>query len=229
MDTQPLPSRTPVCYANASDFADNTIRILARLGYDILSPESFEMLRTGPDGDPSRKPDVFIVDESRLCDLPESDGERDIPVVQIVSGASAPVEDGRAAASVKSPVGLHDLYRVLQQVLEDCPRTTPRIRTQLPGLCSHAGRDWSATVVSLSENGCLLRTSEPVPLGTQLQLGFDVPGSGRVHITAEAAYHLLSDIGLVFSSIAPRIRELIARHVTDSLLQENPASPAASG
>ena len=228
MDTQPLPSRTPVCYANPSDFADNTIRILARLGYDILSPEHFEMLRTGPDGDPSRRPDVFIVDETRLCDLPASDGEREIPVVQLVSSASPPADDGRVAASVKAPVGLHDLYRVLQQVLEDCPRTTPRIRTQLSGVCSHAGREWPATVVSLSENGCLLRTSESVPLGTQLQLGFEVPGSGRVHITAEAAYHLLSDMGLVFSSIAPRIRELIARHVTDSLLRENPATLAST-
>ena len=226
MDTQPLPSRTPVRYANSSDFADNTIRILARLGYDILSPERFEMLRTGPNGDPSRRPDVFIVDEARLCEFPASDGQSEIPIVKVVSGASAPAESERVAASVMAPVGLHDLYRVLQQVLEDCPRTTPRIRTQLAGVCSHAGREWPATVVSLSENGCLLHTSELIPLGTQLQLDFEVPGSGRVHITAEAAYHLLSDIGLVFSSIAPRIRELIARYVTDSLLEANPASLA---
>jgi len=229
MDTQPLPSRTPVCYANSSDFAENTIRILARLGYDIVSPERFEMLRIGPEGDPSRRPDVFLVDEARLGDLPASDGLLEIPVVQVLSGASVPANDPRIAASVKAPVGLHDLYRVLQQLLEDCPRTTPRIRTRLPGVCSHAGREWPAAVVSLSENGCLLRSSEPVPLGARLELGFEVPGSGRVHITAEAAYHLLTDIGLVFSSISPRIRESISRHVTDSLLQENPASPATTG
>ena len=51
MDTQQLPCRIPVAYASANDFAPNTLRILARLGYDILSPEKFEELRSGPDGD----------------------------------------------------------------------------------------------------------------------------------------------------------------------------------
>ncbi|MFP6605038.1 MAG: hypothetical protein VCC19_00540 [Myxococcota bacterium] len=66
MDTQQLPCRIPVAYASANDFAPNTLRILARLGYDILSPEKFEELRSGPDGDPDRQPDLLIVDESRL-------------------------------------------------------------------------------------------------------------------------------------------------------------------
>jgi len=229
MDTQPLPCRTPVAYASADDFAENTIRILARLGYDILSPEKFEKVRGGSEGDPDRQPDVFIVDESRMCELPESDSARDVPIVMLVRSGAAPEGDPRVVASVKPRVGMHDLYRVLQQVLEDHPRTSPRIRTEMPALCGVSDREWNATLVSLSENGCLLRSPDPVPLGSHLQLAFEVPGSGTVHIKAEVAYQLLPDLGLVFSSVAPRIREGIARYVAESLLCEDPASPPPSG
>ena len=228
MDTQQLPCRIPVAYASANDFAANTLRILARLGYDILSPEKFEELRSGPDGDPDRQPDLFIVDESRLRELPASDSARNVPIVVVARSHATPEGDPRVVASVKPPIGMHDLYRVLQQVFEDRPRTAPRIRTELPGVCRRSGREWNATVVSLSENGCLLRSSEPVPLGTSLQLAFKVPGSGTVHIKAEMAYQLLPDLGLVFSSIAPRIREVIAHHVAESLLCEDPAEPSPS-
>ena len=228
MNTQPLPCRTAVAYASAENFAENTIRILARLGYDIVSPERFEALRDGPGGDPDRQPDLFIVDESRLCELPESDSSRDVPVVVVVRSDAALEGDSRVVASVKPPIGMHDLYRVLQLVLEDRPRATPRIRTELPGVCRRSGREWNATVVSLSENGCLLRSSEPVPLGSKLQLAFEVPGSGTVHIEAEMAYQLLPDLGLVFSSVAPRIREVVAHHVAESLLREDPAGPSTS-
>ncbi len=228
MEPQPLPSRRLVAYANPDDFADNTIQILGRMGYDILSPERFEKLRSGPDGDPDRQPDLLIVDELRLRELPEGGSARDVPILVLAAGGAAPAGDTRIVAVMKPPVGMHDLYRLLQQVLEDLPRTTLRILTELPAVCRRSGHEWNATVVSLSENGCLLRSPQPVPLGTSLQLAFELPGSGTVHVNAETAYQLLPDLGLVFSSIAPRIREDIARHVAESLLLENPAGPSTS-
>ena len=228
MDLQPQPCRHLVAYASVDDFADKTIQILDRLGYAILSPEKFEKLRTGSDVDPDRQPDLFIVDELRLRDLPESGGSQDVPIVVLVRSDAAPEGDARIVAAVKPPVGMHDLYRLLQQVLEDRPRTTLRIQTELSAVCRRSGHEWNATVVSLSENGCLLRSPEPVPLGTSMQLAFELPGSGTVHVNAETAYQLLPDLGLVFSSVAPRIRELIAGHVAESLLRENSAGSSAS-
>ena len=228
MDLQPLPSRRLVAYASADDFADNTIQILRRLGYDILSPERFEKLRTGPEGDPERRPDLFIVDELRLRELPEDGEAGGVPVVVLARTHSAPAGDSRIVAAVKPPVGMHDLYRLLQQVLEDRPRTTLRIQVELAAVCRRSGHEWNATVVSLSENGCLLRSPEPVPLGTSLQLAFELPETGTVHVSAETAYQLLPDLGLVFSSIAPRIRQSIASFVAEALLRENPAGPGST-
>lgn len=228
MDLQPLPCRRLVAYASADDFADNTIQILRRLGYDILSPERFEKLRTGSEGDPDRRPDLFIVDELRLRELSEGSGTPDVPIVVLARSNAAPVGDSRIVAAVKPPVGMHDLYRLLQQVLEDRPRTTLRTRVELSAVCRRSGHEWNATVVSLSENGCLLRSPEPIPLGTSLQLAFELPDSGTVHVNAETAYQLLPDLGLVFSSIAPRIRQSIASFVAESLLLENPAGPPST-
>lgn len=228
MDLQPLPSRQLVAYASADDFADNTIQILGRLGYDILSPERFEKLRSGPDGDPERRPDLLIVDEHRLRELPKTGAAHDVPILLLARRDAAPEGDPRIVAAMKPPVGMHDLYRLLQQVLEDRPRTTLRIRTELAAVCRRSGHEWNATVVSLSENGCLLRSPEPVPLGTSLQLAFELPQMGTVHVNAETAYQLLPDLGLVFSSIAPRIRQSIARCVAEQLLRDDPAGPSRS-
>ena len=228
MDLQPLPCRKLVAYASADDFADNTIQILGRMGYDILSPERFEKLRSGPDGDPNRRPDLLLVDELRLRELPESGAVSDVPILLFARGNAAPEGDTRIVAAIKPPVGMHDLYRLLQQVLEDRPRTTLRVATELSAVCRRSGHEWNATLVSLSENGCLLRSPEPVPLGTSLQLAFELPGSGTVHVDAETAYQLLPDLGLVFSSIAPRIRQAITRYVEELLLRENPAGSSPS-
>jgi len=227
MDLQPLPSRHIVTYASADDFAESTIQTLSRFGYEILSPERFEKLRSGPEGDPDRQPDLFIVDERRLPELPSSPEAEAIPVLILTRG-DASRRDPRIRAAMKPPVGMHDLYRLLQQILEDRPRTRLRVRTELPAVCRRSGHEWNARVVSLSENGCLVESPERVPLGTTLQLAFELPGMGTLHLHAEAAYELVPDLGLVFSSISPRSRQAIADHVAKVLAEDDPAGGSAS-
>jgi hypothetical protein len=123
---------------------------------------------------------------------------------------------------------MHDRFRVVQQLLEDRPRTSLRAKTELHAVCRRSGHEWNAAVVSLSENGCLLRSPEIVPLGTILQLAFEIPGTGTAHVDAETAYQLLPDLGLVFNAISPQIRKAIARFVTESLLQADTAGPIPS-
>ena len=183
-----------------------------------MSPERFEKLRTGPEGDPDRRPDLFVVDEVRLRELPDTADTAGIPVVVLTRSESVPRDDPRIRAAMKPPVGMHDLYRLLQQILEDRPRTTLRVSTELAAVCRRSGHEWNAEVVSLSENGCLLESPERVPLGTTMQLAFELPKVGTLHVHAEAAYQLGDDLGLVFSSISPRIRQAIAGYVAASLL-----------
>lgn len=213
-----------MAYASAEAFADGTISILSRLGYEILSPERFEKLAER--GDVAPKPDLLIVDERRLGELPEEAGDDEVPILVLALRDAAPDCDRPIAAAMKPPLGMHDLYRVAQQVLEDRPRTTLRVRTALDAVCRRSGREWNARIVSLSENGCLLESPESVPLGTAVQLAFELPESGTVHVHAETAYHLARDLGLVFSSISPRIRTAIAGYVEAAL---RAAGPAQSG
>ena len=73
-------------------------------------------------------------------------------------------------------------------------------------------------VLSLSENGCLVRSSEPLVLGSRFDLQFDLPGRGTVALTGEVAYQLVPDVGVIFQCTAPLDRQAIARFVDDLLL-----------
>jgi hypothetical protein len=226
MDLQPSTGRYLVAYASADDFADKTLQMLSRLGYEILSPERFEKWRSGPTGDPARRPDCFIVDERRLRELPRSKETAGIPVIVLSRSDAPPRNDPRIRAAIKPPVGMHDLYRLVQQILEAEPRRTLRVPVDLAAVCRRSGREWNARVVSLSENGCLLESPERVPLGTTLQLAFELPGTGTLHVNAETAYELGPHHGLVFSSISPRIRQAIARYVASALLDPARGGPS---
>ena len=159
----------------------------------------------------------------RLCEVPTSGSAAKVPIVVLTASEAAPEGDARIVAAVKPPVGMHDLYRVVQETLEERARTSLRVPTELPAVCRRSGHEWNATVVSLSESGCRLRSAEVVPLGAGLQLAFELPGAGTLHVRAETAYQLLPDLGLVFSSLSPRARQAIARFVTEALLAEDPA------
>ena len=112
---------------------------------------------------------------------------------------------------------MHELYRLVQQVTEDTPRSTPRVSTHLAARCSGDGRAWRATMLSLSESGCLVRSSEPLNLGSLIELEFELPRSGGMRLRAEAAYQLLPDIGLIFHGLDPEHRDAISDFVTLTL------------
>lgn len=209
-----------VAYASADAFAPRTLSILSRLGYEIHSPDRFE--KRVERGELEGPPALLIVEERRLREVPATGGYAGVPILVLAEKDSAPAGDERIVAAMKPPAGMHDLYRLLQQVLEDRPRKTLRVATRLEAVCRRSGHEWNAWIVSLSENGCLLESPEPVPLGTALQLAFELPESGTLHVRAETAYHLLPRMGLVFSSISPRIRTAIADHVEAALLRDDP-------
>lgn len=210
--------RTIVCHAPAEALGPRTDVILSRLGYQLLSPEIFLELRTA---NPSLAADLLLVDERRLVEAvaaEEDDGGRAVPIVLLTGRQGATGADPRIVGAIKRPAGLHDLYRLLQQIFEDTPRSTPRVATQLLARCERGDRKWDGLVLSLSENGCLIRSSEAIPLGQRIQLKFSLPGSGRVRLDAEATYQLLPDVGLVFNGVPPARRKTLERFVTELIM-----------
>ncbi len=121
--------------------------------------------------------------------------------------------DSRIVGAVRRPAGPHDTYRLLQQVLEEIPRSVPRVPTYLVTRCTRRGQEWRAAVLSLSENGCLLRSPELLPLGALLHLHFELPQVGPIEVEAEAAYQLIPDTGVVFHGLVPDTRRAIAAYI----------------
>jgi hypothetical protein len=203
-----------VTNARDSAFTAYTRLILARLGYTIVNGE--ELARASGDGTP-RPPELVIADENHLDELSELIDDPAVPVILITGRRGIREERPNIIAAVKRPAGLHDLYRILQQHFEETPRSAPRVATNLEARCSHDGRSWAAYVLSLSENGCLLRSAQPIPLGCTFNLTLNLPVIGALEIQAETAYQLVPDLGLVFSAVPPRIRASLESYVNQAL------------
>jgi hypothetical protein len=213
MPHPPAPLRKIVAFARPEVFASHSRPILSRLGYEIEIAEPPE----GPLEVP-KVADMYVADEHRLGEVPEADSATpSVPVILLTGRRGFAGSDLRVIAAVKKPAGVHDLYRILQQVFEEHPRATPRVATHLRAQCHRKGQNWGAAVVSLSENGCLLRSSEGIPLGSTVNLVFDLPKVGTVQVEAESAYQLLPDTGLVFSAIPHFVRDAINTYVHQAL------------
>lgn len=210
-----LPARLVISHAAAESFAPLSRAILAKLGYTIVMPEEFEPLAVELDRD---RPDLRIVDERSLPEVPD-DGGPPVPIVVLTGRHGVTGADSRIAGALKRPAGLHELYRLMQQVLEDTPRTVPRVATHLPARAIRDGKEWSVSVLSLSENGCLIRSPETLLLGSRLALHFQLPRSGALEFDAETAYQLVPDVGLIFHATSPAVREAISDYVQTALLK----------
>ncbi|MCR9095503.1 MAG: PilZ domain-containing protein [bacterium] len=212
----PTWSRTIVYHASRDALGPKTDVILSRLGYQMLLPETFESMRAKH---PELEAELLVIDERRIEEADAYRGDGPGPPVVLLTGTQgATGEDPRIVGAVKRPAGLHDLYRLMQQVFEDVPRSTPRVATQLRARCASGGSNWEGRVLSLSENGCLIRSPEAILLGQKVELELVLPRSESIALEAEATYQLLPDTGLVWSAIDAGSREALGRFVTQTIL-----------
>jgi hypothetical protein len=187
--------------------------ILGRMGYAIVSPEEWE------EGEAlsARTPELAILEDRRLAELSDGSPFAALPLILLTARGVPPAEDRRVVGAIVRPAGLHELYRLLQQALEATARSYVRVPTNLPVRMRHAGRELHGSVLSLSENGCLVRTPEPMDLGAELEVAFELPRAGLIETRAESAYQLVSDTGLVFQSTPAASRRAIQSFVEQHL------------
>lgn len=208
--------RSILCFASADALGPRTDVMLSRLGYRMLTPELFDALRAE---EPTLRPEMLVVDERRMDEaMAYAEGEETLPIVLLTGRQGASGEDQRVVGAVMRPAGLHDLYRLMQQVFEDVPRSTPRVATALEAHCESGGARWKGQVLSLSENGCLIRSAEAILLGQRLQLELRLPQAEGIEVEAEATYQLLPDTGLVFNALDAESREALGRFVAETIL-----------
>ncbi len=209
------PRRLLLSYAASDAYASLTRSLLAKLGYRILPVEELPRL---PPVMSRRRPDLRIAEESRLLEIPEDPEGVMIPIVVVTNGPPPATRDPRIVGAVRRPAGIHEMYRLVQSVLEEVPRSTPRIATRLASRFRLDGREGQGSIVSLSENGCLLQSAPAVPLGAKLELEFDLPGGGHLCTRADAAYSLPTGVGLIFDDGSPELRRRIGGFVLETLL-----------
>lgn len=207
------PRRVLVSHAAPTAYAPMTRPMLAKLGYAILEAEDFAHAL---EEDEYARPDLRLVDERHLGEVGHEDPV--VPIVVLSGRLGVTGADTRIVAALRRPAGLHDLYRIVQQVLEDTPRSSPRVPTHLRVRCEQEGSEWTATVLCLSENGCLMRSPQPLLLGGRLVLHLELPRRGGLELEGEVAYQLLPDVGIVFNAASRRVRESLAAFVTDALI-----------
>jgi hypothetical protein len=212
--SEPPVRRLLVTHAQPEAFAPLARSILTRMGYRIVSVEELSQL---PPSIGTQPPDLRLVDERRLGEVPDDGDAGSVPIILLTGRHGVSGVDPRIVGAVARPAGLHELYRLVQTVLEERPRSTPRVPTHLPARCRRNGREWTASVLSLSENGCLLRCAEPVAMRTDVEIEFPLPRTGSVWTPAEVAYQLPPDLGLVFYSTPAAVRRSIAEFVLEAM------------
>jgi hypothetical protein len=190
---------------------ERTERLLGKLGYAIVPAESWEQwLQDGPPG--VERPDLRLVDDRCMSQVPPA-LEAPEPIILLTDRHGVQERDSRMIGAVMRPAGLHELFRLLQNVLEEVPRSTPRVATNLRARVSLGEQNSLASILSLSENGCLLRTAEQLGLGTRLRVTFSLPNFGEVATEADVGYQMFPDLGLVFDKTPSSAREAIRAFV----------------
>jgi hypothetical protein len=170
----PITQPVLLSHARAEAYAPMTRVILGKLGYLILTPEELESI----EGAEEIRPVVRLLDERQLAEIPDDhDG---VPIIVITGRHGATGADSRIAGAVRRPAGMHELYRLIQQLTEDTPRSTPRVPTHISVRCRRGEEEWATAMLSISENGCLMRSPEPLNLGGRVELSFELPRAGRL-------------------------------------------------
>jgi hypothetical protein len=190
--------------------APRVLDALCGLGYTL---EEFEQLDRATLEDHR----VWLVDADRVADFPAAGEKSDTRILLIASPRQACDLDPRVFAHTQRPGRLATVYGMLQFALEANPRLCPRIRTQLSARLIRSDRRAIGAVLSLSESGCLLRTSEALRKGSKVNLQFALPHYGLISTRAECRYTRRGDAGFAFAAPAPDIRNSIAQYVTHQL------------
>jgi hypothetical protein len=199
-------------YVPPRAYAPRTRAALEGLGYRIIP-----VATRGRFMDDSWEPSLRIVDERHVDRVPPEDYLPRTPIVLLTGDTPRRYSDCRVVGTVPRPAKLECLYPLLQRALEDTPRQAARAATLLPGRCTYDNRRSMGAVVSLSEGGCLFRTSDPLAADQPITLLFPLPLgtmiSTRAHVIAQRG----ECVALAFDGVAPPAREAVAQYVEQRL------------
>ena len=196
--------RTIANHAASEAFEPWALRALTKLGYQIVPAESA--------ADPSIQVDLRIVDEESLGEVP---GEE--PIVLLAREPGLESSDLRVVTLLLRPATLNGLYTVLQSALERTPRRAPRISTSLSARCWQNQWFQTGTVSSLSETGCLFRSSDAMSPEPEVTLVFPLPSGETVSTRTRPISRGRHNVAFAFDDLPHESRSAIGRFVMGRL------------
>ncbi len=205
--------RTIASYVSYGAVEPDALRALRSLGYEIVAA-----------GTPSAKAgqqihaDLRIVDEERLGQV-TGEASAPVPIILLTREPAPLPADRRVIASLTRPAPFQELYAAIQKTLEPTPRRHPRITTALPARCAYGDRTCTGVVISLSEDGCLLRNPEELPWEREVDLQFPLPRAGLISTRARQVNRSGKELNLEFQDLASASRLAISQYVMDRLAQ----------
>ena len=201
--------RTIESHTGPRALSATTRAALTGLGYDIV-PGS----RTAAQ---EWKPSLRLVDERRLDEIPTASQDPATPIVSLTGARPLRREDPRIVGRVRRPAPLTDLYRLIQEALEEHPRKVPRVPTQMAARCVRADRRWVGAILSISSGGCLLQSREPVEPDSRFNVQFALPEYGLVDLRGRAIHRRGDFAGVAFPTVPEQARTAIESFVTERL------------
>jgi hypothetical protein len=199
-------------YVGPRSFAPETRAALIGLGYPLTSG-----IALGRFDDPAVQPRLRLVDERQYDRMPSIEEDPDTPMILLTGARPQLIDDARIVGRIGRPAELSELFPIIQRTLEQTPRRAPRVRTQLSARCIRADHRWVGSVVSLSQGGCLFRSSERVARGARMNLQFALPGADLITARAICVHGGSSEAGLAFSETTQQTQSVISGFVAHRL------------
>jgi CheY-like chemotaxis protein len=156
---------------------------------------------------------------------------KDIPVIMVTAhshrgGVDDFMKTG-AAGYIKKPINIKQLHSLLQEcVTYPDGKKRRNLRTKLQKSVSvyifGLTKNYYAT--TLSEKGIYLRTKEPLPVGTELDLSVPLTAGATLTACGSVIYHkdVFSDsidpgMAVEFKALSPRENEILRAYITQAL------------
>jgi CheY-like chemotaxis protein len=153
----------------------------------------------------------------------------DIPVIMVSAHFEQQAFDEcmalGGAGFLTKPINLHALHQLLRECItypNDMKRKNLRVVYGNKIMAGYAGRQLAYYAVTLSEQGIYLRTQNPLPVGTQMNVHLELQDGQTLAAQGEVIYHkhVFSDIGVLdpgmaikFNGLSIRDAEALKAHI----------------
>lgn len=179
---------------------------------------------------------VFLETGMPRASVQELRGQRGLSMTKIITVAE---KDGlkELEGSLKKgangylvrPISATGLYRTIHAQIEPHPRFSPRLKVifKVSVTSGHSARSTYATAIS--EQGVFIRTLKPLPVGTVLKLGLDLPSARPITVDGEVIYSIPEDteklaepgMGVRFLDLAKDLQESLRRFIDEQITGES--------